>query len=54
MSGVNDQGFLCARWVKDIWDYKGERGLENRKIHIYVEAFPCINFCQEAFKDLGT
>ena len=49
MSGINDQDFLCKRRVKDIWNYKAERGLKNRKSYIHAETFPSINFCQENF-----
>ena len=34
ISEVNAQGFLCASWVKDIWNLKEEKGSENCKSYM--------------------
>ena len=52
MSEVNEQGFLCARWVKDIWNYKKERGLENRKTYI-LKPLRAWSFAKKVFKHHG-
>ena len=55
MSGINEQGFLCARWVKNIWNYNGERGLENRKRATYMfKPFHASIFAKKVFKHHGT
>ena len=45
--------FLVRKWVKDIWNFKEETGLENCK-SLHVEAFPCMNVCQNIFKHHDT
>ena len=53
MSVVNEQGFLCARWAKVIWNYKKERGLENRKSYM-LKPFRASIFAKNVFKHYGT
>ena len=48
MSGVNQQGLLWAKWLKDIWNYK-ERDLENRKSYM-LNPFRASNFAKEILK----
>ena len=48
MSGVNQQGLLWAKWLKNIWNYK-ERDLENRKIYL-LNPLRASNFTKEMLK----
>ena len=45
MNGVNQQGLLRAKWLKDIWNYK-ERDLENCKSYM-LNPFGASNFAKE-------
>ena len=53
MSGVNEQGFLCRRWGKDIWNYKKERGLENCKNYMLMPFCTSI-FAKNVVENHGT
>ena len=53
MSGVNDQGFWCTRWVKDIWNYKGDTDLQNRKSLYMLKPFRASIFAKKVFKHHG-
>ena len=48
MSGVNQQGLLWAKWLKDIWKYK-ERDLEKCNIYM-LSPFGASNFAKEILK----
>ena len=54
MSGVNEQGFSCARWEKDIWNYKGERDLENCKSSCMLKPLRAAIFAKKVFNHHGT
>ena len=53
MSGVNEQGFLCTRRGKDIWNYKKNRGLENCKNYLLMP-FRTSIFAKNVVKNHGT
>ena len=53
ISGVNEQGFLCARWVKDIWNSKEKKGLQNCKSYM-LKLFRASIFAKNVFKHHGT
>ena len=53
VTGVNYQDFLCVKWVKDIWNYKEESGLQNRKSHI-LNSFRASVFAKKVFTHHGS
>ena len=51
ISEDNEQGFLCARWVKDIWNSKEEKGLENCKSYT-LKPFHASIFAKKMFLNI--